>query len=159
MLAILWVAGLWYSGHTYSADVWKPESGFVQSHEFVAILTNNMAMVIRNMLSFIFLAVPAILNVFLNGYIFGLYLTKYAGGTGYYNLLVQIAPYAIFELAGLFLSVVVAIELSVHLIRFLLKGAAFSRGKIKGMLFSVALVFILILIGAVVESIKIAKLT
>ena len=115
-------------------------------------------MVIKNMLSFIFLAVPAIVNIFLNGYIFGLYLTKYASGAEKYSLLIQIAPYAIFELAGLLLSVVVAIRLSKHLIRFFLKGASISRSQIREVLLFVALVFVLILIGAMLESITINKL-
>jgi len=153
ILSTLWSVGLWYSIHTYSDDVWNKDLSSAQSHEFETILTNNMIMVVRNIFSFVFLAVPAIVNVFLNGYIFGLHLTKY--GVNGRDVLMHIAPYAIFELAGLFLSTIVSINFSMHLLKFMLKGIPISRQQLEDSLLSIVLVFILIFIGAVLESLMI----
>ncbi len=114
-------------------------------------------MVVRNIISCFLLSIPALVNVFLNGYIFGNYLEKSITILDENTILTMTLPHAPFELPALFMSAYISVELSIEIFLIFLKNKNITNRKIKEMAFLCLMTVIFIFIGAVVEYLIIKK--
>ncbi|MCE2974236.1 MAG: stage II sporulation protein M [Cyclobacteriaceae bacterium] len=151
---------LWVIGFSFSLNYNKPkyeaqESVVINNYSFAAICSNNLKMVATNISSFVFLGVPALINVFHNGVVLGYYVSNSIDySTPKLKIIILIIPHAVLELLALILSAIIPVEVGLTIVKSVFNPLNFEDFK---MIFvnSVKLAllsFSLIIIAAWVET-------
>jgi uncharacterized membrane protein SpoIIM required for sporulation len=131
------------------------ESETIQNYSFASICGNNLKMVATNISSFVFLGIPALVNVFHNGLVLGHYMSEAINHkTPKLTVILLVLPHAVFELLALVLSGIIPLEIGLTLIKSVFNPLNFEDFK---MVFInsaqlILLSFSLIIIAAWIEA-------
>jgi len=152
IIFIIWTLGVSYAYIYYSPNLWTDNSNLSENYSFNSLLINNLTMLATNLLSFIMLGIPAIINVFMNGYVFGTYLVRSTQYLNIRDILILVLPHAPFEILGLILSAYTSVHTGFIMLAYVF-GKYIKKSSIQKCILYGTISLIVTCIGAVIENI------
>jgi len=123
---------------------------------FTDLLMNNILVVVKNISSFFFLGIPALLNLFFNGFVFGSILKSSVSSdlVNKQKMALLIFPHAILEFLGQILSAVIAMEISFQIIKKIAgsHSSVFPKTEMNVLLKLAVITFLLTIVAAWIET-------
>ncbi|GEM_PF-5648375 len=99
-------AGFYYEGEIYSShfEIFEKQQEGSFKLIFSGLLENNLLVILTNILSFCSFGLISFYNLIANGFSLGIVLSRTINTIGINKMIINILPYGLFEIMGLWLS-------------------------------------------------------